>query len=415
LKALTVGSSDPAIRRDSVLLALVLVLWSEPLILPAMSNYDRDKKVYEVQGEKRSIMEILSSFTDPDLQIDGISRISDLHMKVGEPIRYRYDGELETIEAGELLTAEAIRELIFPLLSESKRQSLIEHPDRDIDTGFEWKEERLNFRMNLFRDRDGLACVMRMLPKQIPDIDELGFLHDTVWQNLVHLTQGLVLVTGVTGSGKSTTIASLLNYINQSRKVRIITLEDPVEYVFQSQQALVSQREVGLHVDSFSSGLRSALRENPDVIYIGEIRDVETAQLALTAAETGHFVISSLHTKDVKGTFSRIVDMFPDSRSSEIAAQLSFSLAYSISQKLLSRKSGEGRVPVFEVLRNTSGMANLIRTSKLHQIYGKLETSQAEGMNTLEQHLVNLVEREVISKQEAIAHANDAAIVSRLG
>ena len=165
---------------------------------------------------------------------------------------------------------------------------------------------------------------------------------------------------------------------------------------------------------AFSQGLRSALRENPDIIYVGEIRDTETASLALTAAETGHMVLSTLHTKDVTGTFGRIIDMFPAERSSEIAAQLSFSLSYVVSQKLLNRKDGNGRVPAFEVMRNNLGMGNLIRTNKLHQVYGKIETGGKEGMNTLEQHLLDLVANGVISKEEAILHANDANIVSRL-
>lgn len=379
-----------------------------------MSEYDPDKKVYNVQGDLRSIKDLLHSFADPELEVDGISRVSDLHMKVGEPVRYRYDGDLETLQDGEPLTEKLIRELVFPLISEAQRQSILDNPNTDIDAGYQWVEERINFRLNIFHDRDGIACVMRMLPKHIPDVDDLGFLHSQVWQSLVQLNQGLVLVTGVTGSGKSTTIASMLDYINKSRKVRVITLEDPVEYVFQSEQALISQREVGVHVKSFPDGLRSALRENPDIIYIGEIRDTETAQLALSAAETGHLVLTTLHTKDVKGTFSRIVDMFPDSRSTEISAQLSFSLSFAISQKLLARKSGHGRVPAFEVLRNNPGVANLIRSSKLAQIYGKMETSQGEGMNTLEQHLVEMVEQDIITAEEAISHANDAAIVNRL-
>jgi twitching motility protein PilT len=359
-------------------------------------------------------LDLLRSFVDPDLEIDGISRISDLHMKVGEPVRYRYDGELETIEAGEPLTEEILKELVFPMLSEKQRQSLSDNPQLDIDSGYTWEEETINFRLNVFHDRDGIACVMRMLPKHIPEIDEIGFMNPQVWQELTALNQGLVLVTGVTGSGKSTTIASIIDAINKSRKVRIITLEDPIEYVFRCEQSLISQRELGKHLSDFPNGLRSALRENPDIIYVGEIRDATTAQLALTAAETGHLVLSTLHTKDVKGTFSRIVDMFPPERSNEIAAQLSFSLAYAISQKLLARKSGQGRVPVFEVLKNNAGVANIVRTAKLHQIYSKMETGLGEGMNTLEQHLIELVEQGVVSKEEAISHANDANIVSRL-
>jgi twitching motility protein PilT len=379
-----------------------------------MSDFDPNKKVYKAQGGIFSILDLLRSFADPALEIDGISRISDLHMKVGEPVRYRYDGDLETIENGEDLTEEVMRELVFPLINESQRKRLLENTLLDLDSGYCWEEARINFRLNIFHDRDGMACVMRMLPKHIPEIDEIGFMNPQVWQDITGLNQGLVLVTGVTGSGKSTTIASIIDYINKSRKARIITLEDPIEYVFQSEQALISQRELGQHLSDFPNGLRSALRENPDIIYVGEIRDATTAQLALTAAETGHLVFSTLHTKDVKGTFSRIVDMFPPERANEVAAQLSFSLAFAVSQKLLVRKSGEGRVPVFEVLKNNSGVANIVRTGKLHQVYSKMETGLSDGMNTLEQHLIELVESGTISKEEAIAHANDGNLVSRL-
>lgn len=379
-----------------------------------MSDYSPEDKVYTAQGGLYSIIDLLRSFADPELEVNGMSRISDLHLKVGEPVRYRYDGSLEVIQGGEALTEKMIQRLIFPLISEEQRERFLSDSSEDLDAGYCWDEQQINFRLNLFRDREGMACVMRMLPKHIPEVDELGFLDDDVWQKLITMKQGLVLVTGVTGSGKSTTIASILDYINKSRKVRIITLEDPIEYVFQSQQALVSQREVGNHLKAFSQGLRSALRENPDIIYVGEIRDTETASLALTAAETGHMVLSTLHTKDVTGTFGRIIDMFPAERSSEIAAQLSFSLSYVVSQKLLNRKDGNGRVPAFEVMRNNLGMGNLIRTNKLHQVYGKIETGGKEGMNTLEQHLLDLVANGVISKEEAILHANDANIVSRL-
>ncbi|TVP81173.1 MAG: PilT/PilU family type 4a pilus ATPase [Puniceicoccaceae bacterium] len=379
-----------------------------------MSNFDPHKKVYPAQGGTYSMLDLLRSFADPDLEVDGISRISDLHMKVGEPVRYRLDGELETIEDGEPLTQEILQQLVFSLISEQQRQALADNPQVDIDTGYFWEEEQINFRLNIFHDRDGTACVMRMLPKHVPEIDEIGFLSPKVWQEICELNQGLVLVTGVTGSGKSTTIASLLNYINKSRKARIITLEDPIEYVFRSEQSLVSQRELGKHLSDFPNGLRSALRENPDIIYLGEIRDVTTAQLALTAAETGHLVLSTLHTKDVKGTFSRIIDMFPPERSNEVAAQLSFSLAFAISQKLLARKSGNGRVPVFEILKNNAGVANLVRTGKLHQVFSKMETGLSEGMNTLEQHLTELVESGIISKEEALSHANDGNLASRL-
>lgn len=379
-----------------------------------MANYDINDKVYEAQGGKYSMLDLMRTFTDTDMQTDGMSRISDLHLKVGEPVRFRLDGDLETISEGIPVTEPVLRSLVFPLLSEKQRQSLTTNVLLDIDAGYTWEEEKLNFRLNVFHDRDGMACVIRMLPKHIPEIDELGFMDPRVWQDITVLKQGLVLVNGVTGSGKSTTIASILEYINKSRKTRILTLEDPIEYVFNSEQSLISQRELGKHLSDFPNGLRSALRENPDIIYVGEIRDSVTAQLALTAAETGHLVFSTMHTKDVKGTFSRFIDMFPGDQSNEIATQLSFSLAFVISQKLLPRKSGNGRIPCFEILKNNSGVANLVRTFKLQQIYSQMETGVNDGMNTLEQHLIELVSNDLITKEEAISHANDANIASRL-
>ena len=379
-----------------------------------MANYDINDKVYEAQGGMYSMLDLMRTFTDTDMQTDGMSRISDLHLKVGEPVRFRLDGDLETISEGIPVTEPVLRSLVFPLLSEKQRQSLTTNVLLDIDAGYTWEEEKLNFRLNVFHDRDGMACVIRMLPKHIPEIDELGFMDPRVWQDITVLKQGLVLVNGVTGSGKSTTIASILEYINKSRKTRILTLEDPIEYVFNSEQSLISQRELGKHLSDFPNGLRSALRENPDIIYVGEIRDSVTAQLALTAAETGHLVFSTMHTKDVKGTFSRFIDMFPGDQSNEIATQLSFSLAFVISQKLLPRKSGNGRIPCFEILKNNSGVANLVRTFKLQQIYSQMETGVNDGMNTLEQHLIELVSNDLITKEEAISHANDANIASRL-
>jgi twitching motility protein PilT len=379
-----------------------------------MSDFSPLDKVYKAQGGQFSIIGLLRSFADPDLTVDGMPRVSDLHFKVGEPVRYRCDGELEVISDGEPLTDALIRGLIYPLLREGQRAQLDADNYSDVDASYYWEEQGINFRLNLFHDRDGLACVMRMLPRDIPEIDEIGFMDSGLWEKLVTLKQGLVLVTGVTGSGKSTTIASIIDYINKSRKCRIITLEDPVEYVFNSEQSLISQRELGNHLKTFSAGLKSALRENPDIIYLGEIRDSATASLALTAAETGHLVFSSLHTKDAKGAYSRIIDMFPSNRTNEISTQLSFSVAYVISQKLLPKKNSDGRIPVFEVLKNTPALGNIVRTGKLHQIYGAIETGTNEGMNTLEQHLIEMVANDLISEDVAIAHANDVNIVNRL-
>ena len=379
-----------------------------------MNEYELDQKVYSALGEKVSIKGLLGRFSDSQFQEDGISRISDLHFKVKEPVRYRYDGELEPIPGGEILHEDLIIALISPLLNDNKRAYILQCKTHVIDTGFYLENEDINFRINLFYERDGIACVIRMLPKHIPEIQEIGFMGNDVWSDLVGLSQGLVLVTGVTGSGKSTTISSLINYINNSRKLRIITLEDPIEYIFHSEQALISQRELGTHMVSFADGLRSALREDPDVIYIGEIRDSETAALALAASETGHLVLATLHTKDVTGTFGRFINMFPAERNAEIATQLSFSLSYIISQKLVPKLSGNGRIAVFEILKNVSGIGNMIRTHKLPQILGKIETGAMYGMNTLEQHLIARYNDEEMSREVAVSYANDPSIEQRL-
>jgi len=197
----------------------------------------------------------------------------------------------------------------------------------DVDAAYDWAGRQASFRLNAFTDRDGLAAVVRVLPRVVPPPSGLGFPEDRVWKEITEAQSGLVLVTGITGSGKSTTVASLLQQINRTRPVRIITLEDPIEYVLGDEAGMVSQRQVGRHVGSFAAGLRSALREDPDVIFVGEMRDRETVALALTAAETGHLVFSTLHTRDARGALSRIVDLFPAERTRELCSQISFSLS----------------------------------------------------------------------------------------
>jgi twitching motility protein PilT len=267
----------------------------------------------------------------------------------------------------------------------------------------------MNFRINAFHDRDGLAAVIRSLPRTVPSIHTLGFPDPEVVKNILSLRQGLVVITGITGSGKSTTIASLLAELNKQSSLRIITLEDPVEFVMKNDKCLVSQREVGLHTPTFHGGLRSALREDPDVIMLGEIRDTETATLALSAAETGHLVFTTLHTRDAKGVITRIVDLFPAERSKEVMSQLSFSLAYVIAQKLVPRKEGKGRLACYEILKNVSSVSNLIRTGNWHQIYATMQLQAKEHMITMEKHLGQLVARGTISKEHAMQYANDAS------
>ena len=380
----------------------------------AVIDYNLDNQVYPVGEEYVSMRTLLEWFTSKEHMQGNMSRMSDFHLKVGRPVSYRYDDDIESVPGGEPLTQEQIEGLIFPLLSEKNRMLLQGGEVKDLDCGFSWVEKGANFRINLFHDRDGLAMVMRLLSGHIPDVSEIGFPNDQVWEDIVEMKQGLCVITGATGSGKSTTIASLIEYINRHRKVRIITLEDPIEYVFESKESMISQREVGNDVDSFSHGLRSALRENPDIIFIGEMRDQETAGMALTAAETGHLVFSTLHTRDTRGAISRIIDMFPEGQAKGLALQLSFSIGAIISQKLIAREDGQGRCVAMEILRNTSGLGNVIRTMNLAQVYSMLETQKKAGMQTMEQHLVDLFAEGIISRDNAQNYANDHSILDQL-
>ncbi len=376
--------------------------------------HDPSRKIYQAGDHVYSMVDLLGSAVTDEYMINGLPRVSDFHFKVGEPVRFRLDNELVVIPGGVKLTPELIEPMVYSLLRPDHIAQLRSDPLVDIDAAFELPGGNYYFRVNVFHDRDGLAAVVRLLPPYIPSLEEIGFMSDIPWRSIVQAKQGFVLLTGVTGSGKSTTIASFLARINETRAVRVITLEDPIEFVFPNKRALFSQREVGQHAVSFSSGLRSVLRENPDIIYVGEIRDAETASQALTAAETGHLVFSTLHTRDTVGALTRIVDMFPSDRTRELMVQLSFSLSFVLNQKLVPRASGQGRVVAMEVLRNNPAMSNLIRTGNWQQIYGAIETRAKEGMNTLEQALIALYQRGAITMDEAINHANDPSIIDHL-
>ena len=379
-------------------------------------QYDINQPIYQTGQNVISFAQMLNYFIDPSYKKGNLSRISDMHVKVGRPVSFRIDDDLTPMPEAVGVTDEVIRYMLGIILSERNFQIVTDEEEpRDVDTGFEWSEQGVNFRLNVFRDRDGLAFVMRVLASTIPPIQEVGLPSEQIWQDISSLKRGLVLVTGVTGSGKSTTISSLINHINLYRKARIITLEDPVEFLFKSESSMVSQRQVGQDVPSFSDGLRSALRENPDIIFVGEIRDTETASLALSAAETGHLVFSTLHTRDAKGALSRIVDMFPSEQTKSLCLQLSFSLSYVLSQKLVPRSDGNGRILAMEVLKNVPALGNLIRTGNWQQVYSTMETQSKEGMMTMEQHLLHLFQHNIITKDSAIAYTNEASLLERLG
>lgn len=374
-----------------------------------------NRRIYRVGDRLCGLLDLLELFLRKEFLEDGVARVSDLHLKSGQPARFRLDGDLVMVPGATPLTDPIMEGLLAPVLGEEAMANLKTRPPKDVDASFDWSERETSFRLNAFVEREGLACVFRILPREIPQPQDLGFPTDQVWREIVGMRQGLVLITGITGSGKSTTIASLLRYIGRTRPVRVITLEDPIEYILPTEKALVSQRQVGVHVDSFAGGLRSGLREDPDIIFVGEMRDRETTALALTAAETGHLVLSTLHTKDTKGALSRIVDMFPPERFKELCSQLSFSLSWVIGQKLVVRTDGRGRRVAMEILKNTPAMGNLIRNGVWQQIQSGIETQAKEGMVTFERSLVQLVQQGEITREEAMRHADSGAIRSRLG
>ncbi len=359
-------------------------------------------KVYSLGGDRKLSMQDLLDYFEQQ----GRMRVSDLHLKSGSPPVYRVDGNLQKMK-GPVLDEATIKGLLRGLLTETELARLDQ--DRSVDSSC--TAENIQFRLNCFYENEGIAIAIRALHAEVPTVEEIGF-PNGVWRDIIERKQGLVLITGITGAGKSTTIASLIDRIAQSRPCRIITLEDPIEYRLKSKAGLISQREVGRDVPSFERGLRDCLREDPDVIFVGEMRDRESTSWTLTAAETGHLVFSTLHTRDTRGTISRIIDLYPPNRQDEVSSQLSLSLSHIISQKLIGRKDGEGRIVAMEILNNSYALSNLIRLGKVEQIYSQLQTRTkdipAERMTTLERSLARLVKAGKVSVMEAEKWANNA-------
>lgn len=362
-----------------------------------------DEKLYAVSAERKlSVRDLLEYFTK-----HGSMRVSDLHMKVGVPPVYRVDGALQKMKSPPL-DRETLRAMVKAFLSPTEWEAF--EAKGSVDTSY--VTGTMQFRLNTFHDNDGVSVAIRALDPTPPVVENVGF-PNNVWQDIVKRQQGLVLLTGVTGAGKSTTIAALVSRIAEIRQCRIITLEDPIEYRLTSKAAIISQREVGRDVPSFERGLRDCLREDPDVIFVGEMRDRESATWTLTAAETGHLVFSTIHTRDTRGTLTRLLDMFPTAQQDEIASQLSLGLAYVISQKLIPRVDGQGRYVAMEILNNTYAVSNLIRTRKVEQIYSQLQSQTRDipeqRMCTLERTLAHLARAGKISPLEAERNANHAA------
>jgi twitching motility protein PilT len=329
-------------------------------------------------------------------------KASDLHLVVGRPPMLRVFGELIPIAGLETLSSAKVQELVIPMLDERRQRILGETGQVDFSYGVAGLGR---FRVNIFRQRGALSAAMRTIPTDIPPLDLLGL--PEVVKSFADKARGLVLVTGPTGSGKTTTLAALVDLINAARSCHIITLEDPIEFLHFHKKAIVNQREIGTDSDSFDGALRAALREDPDVILVGEMRDLETIQTALTAAETGHLVFATLHTNDCMQTIDRIIDVFPPHQQTQVRMQLALALQGVVSQTLIPRVDQRGRVLAAEVLVITPAARNLIREGKTHQIPTILQTGGKLGMQTMDSSLRTLYQKRMISVQEALLRAND--------
>ena len=325
---------------------------------------------------------------------------SDLHLVVGSEPQIRIDKELRPLNLAPL-TAKDIEEMAYSLLEDKQKQIFEEH--NELDFSFELKGIG-RFRGNYYRTIHGIGCAFRMIPITIPTLDE--FNNNPVFKELVKIEKGLILVTGPTGSGKSTTLASMLHEINITERRHIITIEDPVEFVHKNVKSLFSQRDVGTCTESFATAIKYSLRQDPDIILIGEMRDAETIGAALTAAETGHLVFGTLHTNSAPGTINRIVDVFTGEEQAQIRAQLASSLVAVVSQSLIP-KIGGGKVATQEILITNPAISNLVREDKVHQIYSQMQLNQAEtGMTTQTQQMLELLQKKKITKENAIKNSN---------
>ena len=331
---------------------------------------------------------------------------SDLLISAGAPPILRIHGQLYRSRT-DVLTPEQTKKLIYDFLTKEQRARFEKHRELDFSLAV---GRRHRFRVNVYLQKQSVTAALRPIPEKIPQLDELG-LPDVVTE-LSEATQGLVLVTGPTGHGKTTTQAAIIHEINTNRACHIITIEDPIEYVHVHKRSIVDQREIGGDTDSFPTALKYILRQDPDVILIGEMRDLETIKAALTAAETGHLVFATLHTNDAIQTVDRIIDVFPGGEQQQIRFQLSMTLLAIISQRLLPRADEPGRVMACEMLRNNTAIANLIREGKTHQIYSVVETSTREGMITLDRSLKQLYEEGMIKYEDAIAHMRNPKSLS---
>lgn len=326
---------------------------------------------------------------------------SDLHLRVGEPPVIRIHGDLVRLTEYPVLTQKDTHDIVYSIMNPDRQKSFEERMELDMS----YATDFARFRVNVFRQQGCIGSVMRVIPINIKTIDEL--MVPQVSKDLALRPRGLLLVTGPTGSGKSTTLAAIIDYINTNKRSHIITIEDPIEFIHQDKLSAINQRELGEDTNSFAAALKHVMRQNPDVILVGEMRDLETIQLAITAAETGHLVFSTVHTTDAAQTIDRIVDVFPPEQQRQIRTQLSVTLLGVISQTLLPRADIPGRVAAFEVLVATPAVRSLIRDGKTHQIASDIQTGGQHGMMSLDHNLLELVKKQIVRYEDALAKSSN--------
>jgi twitching motility protein PilT len=328
-------------------------------------------------------------------------RASDLHLTVGAPPAVRVRGELKALDGRAPLDRDGIRALLYRILTTEQQKRF--EIDRQLDLSY-GVPGLARFRVNVFQQRDSVAAAFRVVPDELKTLEELGL--PASLADLTRLPRGLVVVTGPTGSGKSTTLAAMIDEINRTRTDHVITIEDPIEFVHRHKRCIVNQREIGTDATGFGDALRAALRQDPDVILLGEMRDLETISTALTAAETGHLVFGTLHTQSAPGTIDRIIDVFPGNQQDQVRTQLAGALQGVVTQTLVPTSDGAGRIAALEILIPDDAIRNLIRQGKVEQVYSYMQTGSRTGMQTMEQSLADLVARRVITPADATARSS---------